>query len=468
MRRSLCISVVIAMLLTLACPSGLAISGQEALFGSAESTEAAQTADLSGESSDPDEADDMYAGTDTAASGTYPTLKLGDKDSDDSIAYIVFMQNRLIELGYLRDSADGTYGENTETAVLAFQKNNNLPETGIADAETQNLLYSDISTLVPASEDSNMFGSETTRIQTALGLWGFYGGSIDGKMGRGTASAIRRFKHYMLAIDPTYGATPTPEPTATPNPEGVFGDMPVVMDIPLVSVEEKEAADEAVTPALMEYVDGDKDFQIFRQSVSNGDVSSEAMRVQTRLHQLKYVYSTDGAFGAMTELGLKYFQRKNGLPETGIADEKTQRVLFSAKAVEGEEYVFPYKIVVDISEQRIYIGKWNGSTYKGPIHKFTCATGKKETPTPLGTYQAGGKTGNEWYYFKDFGCYAKWAYQIVGGILFHSNTVSKRGDRPSNGGLGHRASHGCIRMRVDDVKWIYDNCPSGTTVVIQE
>jgi len=123
---------------------------------------------------------------------------------------------------------------------------------------------------------------------------------------------------------------------------------------------------------------------------------------------------------------------------------------------------------VDISEQKIYVQQWNGKAYEGPIHKFTCATGKKETPTPLGTYQAGGKTGNEWYYFKDFNCYAKWAYHIVGGVLFHSNTVNKIGDKPGDGGLGHRASHGCIRMKVKEVKWIYDNCPEGTTVVIQE
>ena len=34
--------------------------------------------------------------------------------------------------------------------------------------------------------------------------------------------------------------------------------------------------------------------------------------------------------------------------------------------------------------------------------------------------------------------------------------------------LGRKASHGCIRLKIDDAKWIYDNCPYGTTVVIQE
>ena len=34
--------------------------------------------------------------------------------------------------------------------------------------------------------------------------------------------------------------------------------------------------------------------------------------------------------------------------------------------------------------------------------------------------------------------------------------------------LGQPASLGCIRMTVRDTKWIYDNCPPGTTVVIYD
>jgi len=39
--------------------------------------------------------------------------------------------------------------------------------------------------------------------------------------------------------------------------------------------------------------------------------------------------------------------------------------------------------------------------------------------------------------------------------------------RSSVSNLGRRASHGCIRLTVDNAKWIYSNCPVGTTVVIQ-
>lgn len=30
--------------------------------------------------------------------------------------------------------------------------------------------------------------------------------------------------------------------------------------------------------------------------------------------------------------------------------------------------------------------------------------------------------------------------------------------------LGTNASMGCIRLTVEDAKWIYDNCPSGTPI----
>ncbi len=453
MRRAMCLLMLAALLLTAAAPAALAITGQEALFGG-------NAPDVAGGA---DASDD-----DSGSAGKYPTLLPGDKDAADSTAYIVFLQNRLIELGYLADAADGTYGENTQKAVANFQKNNGLPETGIADSATQEKLYSDATQLVAMSEDSSTIGGVLTRVQTMLGVWGFYGGPVDGQKGSGTNDAIRTFKAYMKRDDPSFGVTPTPEPTATPDPNGAFSDMPVVVDQPLNDPSTSYEWDETITDAIMQYVDGERDFVVFRQVVSAGDTGDEPLRVQTRLHQLKYLYAADGVYGDLSVRAMKYFQRKNGLEETGVADEKTQQVLFSAKALAGEEYVFPYKLVVDVSDQHVYVYQWTGEVYEGPIYSFICATGKKDTPTPLGTYQAGGKACDEWYYFKEFHCYAKWGYQIVGGILFHSNTMSKPKGKPSNGGLGYRASHGCIRMKVEEVKWIFDNCPQGTTVVVQD
>ena len=91
--------------------------------------------------------------------------------------------------------------------------------------------------------------------------------------------------------------------------------------------------------------------------------------------------------------------------------------------------------------------------------------------TPVGTYQSGGKvTSGMWYYFTDYNCYAKYAYRVVGGILFHSVLYNGRKQGPTRSSvaaLGRKASHGCIRLAEDNAEWIFNNCPEGTTIVIR-
>lgn len=404
--------------------------------------------------------DDIYEGTDTS---DYAELQRGDRDGDDS-ANIITLQNKLIELGYLRDTADGVFGANTESAVAAFQRSNGLTETGTADAATQRLLYSG-QELVSASNSTDP-ESVIYRTQEKLSIWGFLAAEPDGVAGSQTNEAVAAFKQYLREYEKQY-PTPSPEPTATPVP-GSFGDEAIAVDMPIVKEDETK-----IDEHLLAYVDGEYEFQIYRQTVANGDSGDEVTRVQRRLYQLKYLPIVDGAFGPSTERSLLYFQRKNGLNQTAVADEATQRVLFSGDAIESEEFVCPYKLVVDVSDQRVYIYQWNGSSFGTCIKEMICSTGMKgaSTETPLGTFQMDGPTGTgEWYWFSSYKCYAKWASRIVGGILFHSVIYSKSKvlNKTSVRKLGKRASHGCIRLTVEDAQWIYENCPSGTTVVIQD
>ena len=140
-------------------------------------------------------------------------------------------------------------------------------------------------------------------------------------------------------------------------------------------------------------------------------------------------------------------------------------------AIAGSWPIDEGKIIIDVSDQRVFVYQWNGSNYDNLVGEMICSTGLRATPTPLGTYQAAGPTGTgEWYYFKEYNCYAKWATRIIGGILFHSVTYS-RGKVPSQSArqnLGRRASHGCVRLKVEDALWTYEHCYPGTTVVVQE
>lgn len=70
---------------------------------------------------------------------TYETLQEGDQGEE-----VLSLQTRLDELGYLDTEYDGHYGEYTAGCVREFQKANGLPETGVADSDTQKMLYSSL------------------------------------------------------------------------------------------------------------------------------------------------------------------------------------------------------------------------------------------------------------------------------------------------------------------------------------
>ncbi len=71
-----------------------------------------------------------------------PEYKLLDKKH--SYVYDVYLlQQRLIELGWLDDTADGVYGDDTYMAVGYFQKAIGMQPNGNATPETQEALYKD-------------------------------------------------------------------------------------------------------------------------------------------------------------------------------------------------------------------------------------------------------------------------------------------------------------------------------------
>jgi hypothetical protein len=131
----------------------------------------------------------------------------------------------------------------------------------------------------------------------------------------------------------------------------------------------------------------------------------------------------------------------------------------------------PYFIKVNRVYNTITVYE-NGETgrYDHPIKAMACSVGRKENETPLGTYSIKDKArwkllmGDVW---------GQYTSRINKGVLFHSVYYYENGNHESlavseYNRLGNAASHGCIRLSVGDAKWIYDNCASGTTVVIYD
>lgn len=81
---------------------------------------------------------DVYSGaTNEKASDSFDSLRLESKGSD-----VKKVQIRLKELGYFKEDATSFFGEVTEKAVKAFQKNNGLSQDGVVGKKTFNLLFS--------------------------------------------------------------------------------------------------------------------------------------------------------------------------------------------------------------------------------------------------------------------------------------------------------------------------------------
>lgn len=112
----------------------------------------------------------------------------------------------------------------------------------------------------------------------------------------------------------------------------------------------------------------------------------------------------------------------------------------------------------------VYTQDENGD-YTVPFKAMVCSCGGSNTPE--GTFKT--SVRYRWRALVH-GVHGQYATRIVGSILFHSVPyTSQNVDRLQTeefNKLGETASAGCVRLTVADAKWIYDNCPIGTTVVI--
>lgn len=118
-------------------------------------------------------------------------------------------------------------------------------------------------------------------------------------------------------------------------------------------------------------------------------------------------------------------------------------------------------ILVDTKENKvgIYYGSKNNWVQK---KYWSCTTGASSSPTVKGSFTVQSKG-------LAFGSgYTCWYYtQFYGNYLFHS-VLYNPGSKTSiqDGRLGINASHGCVRLAIENAKWIYDNIPRGTKVYI--
>ena len=129
---------------------------------------------------------------------------------------------------------------------------------------------------------------------------------------------------------------------------------------------------------------------------------------------------------------------------------------------QAQEYPYWLKVNYTANTVTAYKKDENGN-FTIPVRAMICSTGSA-TPRS-GVYRTPQKArwglliGNSW---------GQYCTRITGQILFHSVPYNEQSPDTLRydyyDKLGITTSLGCIRLTVADAKWIYDNCPIGTSV----
>ena len=147
---------------------------------------------------------------------------------------------------------------------------------------------------------------------------------------------------------------------------------------------------------------------------------------------------------------------------TAKASSESLEKVMTAKA---QSYASDTKwlILVDCTNNKTAV--FTGKKGAWELHRFMdCTTGAPVSPTVKGTF----KVGNRGLHFGEEEGYTCWYWtQFYGDYLFHSvlyNPYSKTSIQ--DGRLGQNLSHGCVRLDIDDAKWIYDTISRNSRVVV--
>lgn len=241
--------------------------------------------------------------TPTPTAVLYQTLYEGSYGEE-----VVKLQKRLIQLGYLKGSADGYYGENTANAVRAFEARYGKVQTGVATPDMQKYLFAgDALKYTSATETQTeymalgegSYGTAVYALENRLIELKYMDGAADGYYDSETTQAIKTFEYV--------------------NGRSQTGVASVSLQELLYS---KDAKSNSRPGGSTGY-----------RKLKNGDKNDDVAKLQRRLIELGYLTGTvDGYFGDGTEAAVRAFQAVLNLEQDGIATDFVQTYLYAGSA----------------------------------------------------------------------------------------------------------------------------------------
>lgn len=178
-------------------------------------------------------------------------------------------------------------------------------------------------------------------------------------------------------------------------------------------------------------------------------MSGAAVRdLQERLVQLKYwLGAIDGEYGYLTTQAVMAFQKVNGLTRDGIAGPQTMAAL--------QDPIRPQARSTGERVVEVKKGKQIAMLVRsGTVARiFNASTGKPETPTPSGRFQVYRQIDG--WRESDLGLLYRPKY-FIGGYAIHGSTSVP----------AYAASHGCVRVSLRAMDYLWSRVPIGTRVRI--
>jgi peptidoglycan hydrolase-like protein with peptidoglycan-binding domain len=198
------------------------------------------------------------------------------------------VEEHLKAAGFNPGPVDGTFTTETGSALREYQKQNNLPVTGLIDKETQQKL------MAAQQQKGQQQGKQQTdqdqvrQAQQRLKDLGFYEGSIDGIYGPETEAALREYQAR----------------------QGLQVSGALTKETHQALMQSKQQGPQQAEKAM--------DQNLIRQA-------------QERLKEDGfYTGAIDGDYGPETEEALREYQKAKGLQVTGSLNQETRQTLLQS------------------------------------------------------------------------------------------------------------------------------------------
>ena len=184
----------------------------------------------------------------------------------------------------------------------------------------------------------------------------------------------------------------------------------------------------------------------------------------------------------VSDLGNHFYTYKNGtvavntkidgkiISDDGVGVLDTSNEM--DRIAQGYRSDTKYLVLANLDTHYLQIYKGNKGEWRRYKSNWEFSSGAPATRTPTGQFKLCYKHPTE-YGWKDFNlCRAAYVYWTTAGFMLHTWLYDKWGsDNPEwaeivDDRLGENISMSCIRLSLEHARWIYNNIPHGTRLVV--